>query len=175
MNPQNLTNCVDCGGVINRSASQCPHCRSISPHGTRCRLCRQIIRKPGAPILPDRVYCSGSCFETLYTIPEDIKCPDCGQIPVDLSYRPSAAPDTKFSPPRCRGCDHPNPLNAAARMCKGCNLPIFKSFQQFWLVAVPQHEHAIYHTVCAKAWNKEPAPILPATPAKRPKAWWKLW
>jgi hypothetical protein len=40
-----LSKCIECGGAVSSTAPTCPHCKTASPHGVPCDVCKLPVRK----------------------------------------------------------------------------------------------------------------------------------
>jgi len=155
-----LVKCIDCGHSISRSAHRCPKCNSGIPHGVQCCFCKALL-KSGDAIHWRSYYSHRECFETLFAVPPDLACPDCGHtfpftwLLDEGAQQLDPGPLVRLRP--CPECGHDNPLGGVSR-CAFCYLFMFDSFQELerW-----ESGAARCHSRCLVArHSRSPAPRL---------------
>ena len=152
MAESNLCPCIFCGHRISKTAHTCPNCKEYLPAGVECRFCgRHTPVKTSYEGSGYQNYACKSCFDEIFSIPSNLRCPDCGahlpnwtekDFPFSNGRRFLSIPI--FSCPSC-GCVKPfKQLGGCI-----CGMPVL-SYQKITKEKIgesfPEH---YYHQQCA--------------------------
>lgn len=179
MDPSNITNCIECGSIVSKSAEECQNrsCGTTHPFGWRCGICGGMARKSECHIheQPDNIIGLKQtlsyhiiCMQELYCGAVPLRCADCDIVLRTPPFESDELCLMRYyrtnSCPRC-GC--PEPIHK--KNCCYCSLPILLAFQTP-LVKITGHPsgdsvHEPAHSDCYYRHN--PTAVTPAAAATR--------
>jgi hypothetical protein len=171
-----LNPCIDCGALISTEAQSCPKCKSSSPRGWTCGVCRwngdqrPFSTKNGIWIGSFSYHLS--CAERMLTPSKTLLCGGCSRNLTNLwgVWRDHVESLSLH----CDECGHNtgfvNSEHGQARHCHTCGLPLMVWHDLAW------SQGYTHHRVCAPSWvieDEKHQAALKEESARRNDSLWK--
>jgi hypothetical protein len=123
-----LKACLDCGQRLSSQAKSCPNCKSPSPFGVKCYICKQLLPyKDRVTWHAARLPGHKSCVNERLRVPD--KCHTCKDaLPIPQWQGNNLL--SVWLNEVCSSCGQPNPRNHAWD-CSECYLPLFIGFEEY--------------------------------------------
>lgn len=155
-----LVKCIECGHSVAKSATKCPKCGSDYPHGVKCAICHEPMKRDSALVRKEHYmfynkYYHSQCVVRMLSIPSGTVCSDCG-VPIDNSIFPlKALPASNEQQkwwPSCPNCGSQPVLKG--KICDSCRLPIlpFHRFAEGYQINYDSgtlYSSVFFHEYCA--------------------------
>lgn len=126
MREPKLITCFDCGHALSRSALECPKCGTSWPQGINCAVCG---RRSSVKSMVEQTSIHRECIKSLFTVPNWVRCSDCG---ASLSHLLGDPSPWRLYSPDCPNCGRRWVLGESTP-CAQCGLLIYAVFQRsYW-------------------------------------------